>query len=97
MLGYVFRYSRQMSAPAIKAAINVMDDPSDAPVIRTIDGTEMAIATASARNIAPMTKKIMLTTLIDCAVWILCPCLLQSSASFLPQYCIRKDKLTIQN
>ena len=40
MLGYVFRYSRQISAPAIKAAINVMDDPSDVPVIRTIDGTE---------------------------------------------------------
>jgi hypothetical protein len=48
MLGYVFRYSRQMSAPAINAAINVMDDPSDFTVIRTIDGTEMAIATAIA-------------------------------------------------
>jgi hypothetical protein len=97
MLGYVFRYSRQISAPAINAAINVMDDPSDVPVIRTIDGTEMAIATAIARNIAPMTKKIMLTTLIDRAVRILCPRLSRSSASFLPQYCIRKDKLTIQN
>ena len=57
MLGYVFRYSRQMRAPAINAAINVMDDPSDVPVIRTIDGTEMAIATAIARKTAPMTKK----------------------------------------
>ena len=73
MLGYVFRYSRQMSAPAINAAINVMDDQSDLPVIRTIDGTEMAIATAIARKIAPMIKKIMLTTLIDRAVRILCP------------------------
>ena len=50
MLGYVFRYSRQISAPVIKAAINVMDDPSDVPVIRTIDRTEMAIATAIARK-----------------------------------------------
>ena len=38
MLGYVVRYSRQMSAPAINAAINVMNDPSDVPVIRIIDG-----------------------------------------------------------
>ena len=50
MLGYVFRYSRQMSAPAINEAINVMDDPSDVPVIRTIDGTEIAIATIIARK-----------------------------------------------
>jgi hypothetical protein len=60
MLGYVFKYSRQINTPAINAAIRVIDDPSDVPVNSNIDGIEIAIATAIARSIAPMTNKIML-------------------------------------
>lgn len=95
MLGYVFRYSKQTKAPAIKAAINVIDEPSEEPVNKTIDGIEMAIATAIARKIAPMTDKIMFATLIDRAEWMRCPNLSRSSASFWPQYCIHRYLLTI--